>query len=336
MFSTVGDYKKKLIVTILIVSLLSVALNLFYKKQLYNEHPSSIDPQYVYYQGDNIDSLLSDNSNVEYEYTTPLIIDKALGNIETYRDETNIKVSLENIKWLKDSSLGVIKDTTDKINNNQLIQTLNISYTGFSKYMSGVNIGNEYLGIDYLLGGEYPKSQSEILIPEMYAAFLAQANNDVSYDDLLGTTVDISINGEVNTYSISGIYYGQSTDVFTPLTAKVNQMYKAEGIKANSKNAVIFKFSSKREAKSFITKNSAYKFYTHDTFKSEGLINKAIYLFVVIEYSLYFLLLNKQIKETKNILDHYQIKFKHWVVTYGLNFVIISLIIATSLKIIIF
>lgn len=49
-------------------------------------------------------------------------------------------------------------------------------------------------------------------------------------------------------------------------------------------------------------------------YKEEGIINQTIYLFVVIEYSLYFFI-KKQIKGTKFARDHYQIKFNHWIET---------------------
>lgn len=334
MFKSTCDYKNKLVIVSLLIIVIATSLNIYYKKQLYNQHPPTIANDTAYYQGQDIEKLLSENSNfnVEYEYSIPYIYDKSLKVEEPYTVSTDIKIPLGNIKWLKKSSVDVINDISEKINKNKINEQVNLSYVNFPKSITKVDIENEYLGINYLICGEYPQNAGDILVPEIFALVIIQKNNYNSYDQLIGTSTNIAINGVEKEYNITGIYAGNSATVYTPITNKVATMYKQEGIEYDNKKAIILEFSDRAEVTIFMAKNHEYQLYTSKDYVFSQVKNKIIYLFIILEYSLYFLLLSKQIKITKQVLDHYHISLRNSIITYGLNLFIASVIIIFSLS----
>lgn len=174
MFKILGGYKKKLIIVITLVTMISIALTTYYKKEMYKADPQSIDAGYVYYQGDDAQAIRSKNTDIKSQFVTPYVYDKSFGLIENYSEQTDVEIPLQAIKWTSESSVDLVRNVTEKINNNQLSITLKMAYNNFPSYMSNVNINNDYLQIEHLIVGDYPRKEGEIIIPELYATFLEQ------------------------------------------------------------------------------------------------------------------------------------------------------------------
>lgn len=330
MFKLLRQYKNKLILVLLLTLALIVMFFLLYKKILIVKHPQSIGQTTVYINQHVDKNNIGKNQDVTIDYVFPYEADKVIQEIELYTPPTNQTIPLRSINFIDDTSPKLIDRVSTEINKNTQTIKLNLAYVPMPEVLNDINMINDNLGISYIVAGQYPDDESQILIPEIYAVSLVTKMNLLTYEELIGEPIDIEVNGVPNTFTIAGIYYGDSNSIYLPPSSRVKRMYQNELSDEVSLSATALTFESSDEKKQFIDLHPELEMISSRSFFGQYLRNQSIYIFVISIALMYIMLLRKNINSAIDVVNHYNYsmlnKLKFYILHIG--FFIIEVVIA--------
>lgn len=330
----IKQYKTKLLVCLLMIFVLTFGLNYIFENYIYNPHPSTIANNLAYYEGNNQDEVIaSANQNgVKVNRVVPYTYNKEFVSNFTYAQETDQNIALNGLEYLDQTSLELINQVGAAINRNIMSIDIVINYFVSDQTLDQIDVPNQNLGIDYLLFGDYPNAENQILIPEVYGLYLVTKEGLSSYEQLLNQPVTFEVQGSTQNYIISGIYSGSAYSIYAPINDQVREMYKQEGLDLNQYYASVLTFDNKQERDEFTYEHPQFEFVTSKQFIFQNILNYIIYVFVIVVAGLYMLLIRKNVKSSVNTLNHYAYSRKNFILLYGQHFVLVSLVMIVAIR----
>lgn len=318
-FLWIKEYKKKIILSILIVTLLNSVGVLVYKKVIYIDYVQSIPNTMLYYQGANVAQIM--DSGVEYQLTMPLVADKNMeDNVSVYPLQN--KIPLNNLEFNKNTTPALAEDISNKINNNIIELPINASINNTSNWINDTSLHNETLGVDHLINGTYPQTDNEVMIPEVYALYYMEKNDLTSYDEVLNSQIELNTLYDKRMYKVSGIYYGSNTNFIINLPPEL-----AVDEEPTKKQALFLKFNSRNERNQFLENYSQYSFIKSEDFIIQKIRNISIYVFQLLLMCFFIILMYPEIKSYTQKINHYHYsKMNYFWMTLPLLLVFIMII----------
>lgn len=226
-------YLKKYLTFLIIIFIIYVIFNSIMLPEIKSLNPNKISLNLIYYQGKKIENYKNYAIDNGLEYSmSPKLDQKDAFKI----DEQVIKeVYLYDLKYLNETTRELIENNLNTLNlKNEKFISLYAQFNFFPQQIDKYKILNSTLRINSVLYGNYPHSEQEVMIPEIYAIYLANEEGLSNYASLIGKDIKLNMKpyGYEEDFKITGIYNGGYDFVFYPSSEiiKKYENFNYEGI----------------------------------------------------------------------------------------------------------